>query len=333
MRHLRHTALLTITTFFIIGCGPDSPSDSKRLNPAASVSTSFESFTVEDHGGMPFLSRTIFFDFYQGLEAAEGEDDKGLASQLRTRLNVLMGLTQSDEDPTTYVAARNPFDLLHYLINTDQIATFNDGKRLMRDSLESGSPENYNTPANNAIIRFTELAGEDGSGPGPDQVWIYPLLDWKTNFSQLEPRTSVVFRSAQFIARPPEEDDENPAEIQSAFWSGRFDGDNFSATGYNRPNASNFNATGRNFGNVDFFKILTGSEYDTLFLNETSGITIEGEEPVFICAQIDYSRDEVRVAYITDPEADTRGTNADPSQCPNVGSTFTYSSEPVTQRQ
>jgi hypothetical protein len=333
MRHLRLFAALFPIVLGTTGCGPDSTSDSKRLNPAASVSLTPDSFTVQDIGGVPYVSRTIFYDFYRGLEPLAGEDDRGLTAQLRDRLEFLMGLTPDPDDPTTYVSARNPFDLLHYLINTDQVSTFNDGKRLMRDSLESGNPENYNTPANNAIIRFTDPEAEDPSEPAPDQLWVYPLLDWKTNFSPLEPRTSVVFRSAQFIARDAAEGDENPAEIQSAFWSGRFRGETFSETGYNRPDVANFNVTGRNLGDLDFFKVMTGAEYDTLFLNDTSGITIDGVEPAFICVQVDYDRDQVRVAYVVNPDDDTGGTNADPSQCQNVGTSFNYSAQTIASRQ
>lgn len=332
MRHLRLFAALAPIVFLTAGCSPDTSSGDSAFNPAASVSDSFDTFEIQDEGGMSVVSRTIFFDFYQGLEAAEGEDDRGSASALRERLGLLMGLTPS-EDGKTYVAARNPFDFLHYLINTDQISTFNDGKRLMRDSVTSGNPSTYNTPSNNAIIRFTEREGDVGQGPGPDQIWVYPVLDWTSNFSQFGPSTGTVFRSAQFIARPPEEGDAESSEIQSAFWSGGFDGGSFSATGYNQPRNSNFNATGRRFGNVDYYKRLGGSQFDTLFLIETSGITIDGVEPVFICIENNYRASQVRVTYVTDPETDTTGNNTDPTRCPAVGTAFTYSSETVPGRQ
>lgn len=332
MRHHRLFSALALIVLVTSGCGPETGSGDSAFNPATSVSQSLESFEIQDHGGMPVLSRTIFYDFYRGLEAAEGEDDKGLVLQLRQRLDRLMGLTPSS-DGQSYVAARNPFDLLHHLIHTDRIGTFNDGKRLMRNSVTSGDPATYNTPANGAIIRFTELAGDTGEGPGPDQIWVYPLLDWTSAFSDLEPSTAAVFRSAQFIARPAAAGDPEPAEIQSAFWSGGFNGEQFSAEGYNSPIAVNFNVTGRQLGNLDFYQELTGSEYDTLLLINTSGIIIDGEEPVFICAQINYRAEQVRVVYETDPEADTRGTNRNPSLCPDVGTAFNYATQPVPSRQ
>jgi|AntRauTorcE11897_2_1112592.scaffolds.fasta_scaffold01796_7 hypothetical protein len=338
MRNIRLTPFITLTALLllIVGCGADTGSDS-AFNPATSASETFESFTVEDkdQGGMPFVSRTIFFDFYRGLEAAEGKDDRGTAAQLRERLNLLMGLTPS-EDGKRYVAARNPFDLLHHVINTDQIGTFNDGKRLMRDSVTSGDPATYNTPAKNAIIRFTDLEGNTGEDPGSDQVWVYPLLDWTSSFSQFEPVTASIFRSAQFIARPPADEESEPSEIQSAFWGGQFNGDKFSATGYNQPEFVALSITGRQLGEVEFYQVYLGSQYDTLILRDTQGITIDGEEPAYICALMSYASNEVKVVYVVDPDADTGDAGSGRNvQCPDpdAGNSFIYESEPVQARQ
>jgi hypothetical protein len=330
MRYVRITSVMGLTALMLSGCGADTGSGSSSFNPATSVSEEFETFAIDDSSGTSVLSRTLFFDFYQGLEAAEGEDDRDIAEQLRQRLDLLMGLTPGPEGKT-YVAARNPFDLLHHLIHTDWIGTFNDGKRLMRDSVTSGGPATYNTPANDAVIRFKEgLTSED---PEPDQLWVYPLLDWTSKFSQFEPVTATIYRSAQFIARPPAEGTSSPAEIKSGFWSGGFKGEDFSATGYNKPQFSALSITGRQFGGVEFYQTFVGSQYDTLLLTDTSGMTIGNDEPVFICAQINYSASEVTVVYETDPDVDTSGTNQDPSQCPDVGNRFTYQTEPVAARQ
>lgn len=337
MRYLRLTPFMTLTALLlllVVGCGADTGSGS-AFNPATSVSKPLDTFTVKDDGGMPFVSRTIFFDFYQGLESAEGEDDRGTAAQLRERLNLLMGLTPS-EDGKSYVAARNPFDLLHHWINIDRIGTFSDGKRLMRDSVTSGDPATYNTPAKNAIIRFTDLEGNTGEDPGPDQVWVYPLLDWTSSFSQFGPVTASVFRSAQFIARPPTDEDSEPSEIQSAFWGGQFNGDNFSATGYNQPEFVALSITGRQLGEVEFYQVYLGSQYDTLILRDTQGITIDGEQPAYICALMSYASDEVKVVYVVDPDDDTGdGGSGRNVQCPDpvAGNSFIYDSEPVQARQ
>lgn len=333
MRHISLTALIPLTALLLGGCGPDTGSGKSAFNPATSVSRTFEDFKVQNDGGNPYISRTIFYDFYRGLEAAQGEDDRGTAAALHERLNLLMGLTPS-EDRKTYVVARNPFDLLHHLINTDQIGTFNDGKRLMYDSVTSGDPATYNTPANNAIIRFIDMAGTIHAEPEPDQEWVYPLLDWTSTFSQFKPITATLFRSAQFIARPPAEGDTTPAEIKSAFWSGRFNGNTFSATGYNQPEYVAFSVTGRQYGEVEFYQAFLGAEHDTLILRDTHGITIDGIEPAYICALVSYETSEVKVVYVENPEDDTVGSGSNPDvNCPDVGTTFTYQSEPILARQ
>jgi len=316
----------------LAGCGPESDSGSSAFNPAQPVFETFESFEVQDDGGNPYVSRTIFYDLYRGLEPESDGEDRGAASGLRERLGLLMGLTPNG-DGTSYTAARNPFDFIHYLINTDRIGTFNDGKRLMRDSVTRKEPATYNTPAKNALIQFIDLAGTDGSSPDPDQLWIYPLLDWTSNFTRFEPRTARVFRSVQFIARPPEDGDPNPAELKSGFWSGEFAGDSFSSSGYNAPNYFAFSATGRQYGDLEFYSVLVNPQYDTLILRDTSGITIDGQEPAFICAQIDYEDSETRIVYVVDPDGDTGEGSTDPAQCPNVGNAFVYQSAVINSRQ
>ncbi len=335
MRYIRLTALILLTALLIGGCRPDTGSGKSAFNPATSVSRTFEDFIVQNEDGNPYISRTIFHDFYRGLEPADGEDDHGTAAALRERLNLLMGLTPS-ADKKTYVAARNPFDFLHHLINTDQIGTFSDGKRLMYDSVTSGDPATYNTPGNNAIIRFIDMSGSTGAEPEPDEEWVYPLLDWTSSFSQFEPITATIFRSAQFMARPPTEGDTTPAEIKSAFWSGQFNGDTFSATGYNPPEYAAFSVTGRQYGEVEFYQVFRGAQHDTLILRDTHGITIDGDgiEPAYICALISYETSEVKVVYVENPADDTVGSGSNPDvQCPDVGTSFIYQSRPVQARQ
>jgi hypothetical protein len=331
MRHSRLIALIPMAALLLSGCGPDTGSGSSAFNPATPVTRTFDDFTVKNEGGNPYINRTMFYDFYKGLEPAEGADDKGTAAGIRERLNRLMGLTPGPEGKT-YVAARNPLDFLHHLINTDRIGTFNDGKRLMYDSVTSGDPATYNTPAKNAIIRFIER--HETAEPAPDQEWVYPLLDWTSSFSQFEPITASVFRSAQFIARAPAEGESDPAETKSAFWSGEFDGETFSTTGYNPPEYSAFSVTGRQYGNVEFYQAFQGKQYDTLILTGTSGIMIDGTEPAYICVLASYDTREVKVVYVVDPEDGTVGDGSRPDvQCPDVGNTFTYQAMPVTERQ
>lgn len=298
MRHSCVFAAVPLLALTLAGCGPESTSGGNFRNPAESVSLSFESFTLRNETGMPeTLPRTIFYDFYRGLEPAEGEDDEGVAPEIRQRLELLMGLTPSD-DGETYIAARNPLDLLHHVISSNEVDTFNDGRRLMRDTITDGEGARYNTPDRNALIRFTETGDLNGGDPGPDQLWVYPLLDWTSN-----PQMNKIFRAAQFIARAPEDDDSNPPEVSSAIWSGRFDGSEFSVSGYNRPEFAATSLTGRELGNVEFWQEFIGEQSDTLILTGTSGIEINGEEPDYICVELDYEANRVRV-YSSTGEAD-----------------------------
>ena len=53
MRHSCIFAAIPLFALTLAGCGPDDSSDSNYINPAASVSLSFESFTVGDDDGLP----------------------------------------------------------------------------------------------------------------------------------------------------------------------------------------------------------------------------------------------------------------------------------------
>ena len=290
MRHTCTFAAVPLLALSMTGCGPESTSGSNFRNPAASVSLSYESFELKNESGMPgILPQTIFYDFYRGLEPADGEDDEGVAAALRERLDLLMGLERTDDNDSAYSSARNPLDLLHHVISSNEVNTFNQGRRLMRDSLTEEEGARYNTPDRNALIRFTENGNSNDEEPGPDQVWVYNLLDWTSN-----PQLDNVYRAAQFIAQEPEDDDTNPPEVESAIWSGQFNGADFSVSGYNRPEFAATSLTGRSLGNVEFWQEYIDNRSDTLILNGTE-ITINGEEADYVCAELDYTTSTIKV--------------------------------------
>jgi len=336
MRHSCIFAAVPLFSLALAGCGPDTSSGSNFINPATSVSLTFESFTIHNEDGLPpVLPQTIFYDFYRGLEPADGENDEGVAAQLRERLDLLMGLTPSD-DGTHYIRARNPMDFLQHVISTNQVDSFNQGRRLMRNSMNDGEPATYNTPDKNATIRFTEVGGNNGSDPEPDQRWVYPLLDWTSN-----PQLNKIFRSFQFIARAPAPDDNTPSEIASAFWSGRFANSSFSVSGYNRPEYASLNFTGRSLGNGELFQEFIGDKSDTLTLLETSGIEVDGEEPDCIRIKVSYENSEVRVftstgEQPTNEDNDTGAKSSNPAHCGNQQNdeeAVFYQSVVIDQRQ
>lgn len=332
MRHSCIFATVPLLALILTGCGPDDSSGSNYLNPATSVSLSFESFAVTNEDGLPpVLPRTIFYDVYRGIEPANGENDQGVVAQLRDRFDLLMGLTPSD-DGTSYTRARNPLDFLHHVISTNQVNTFNDGRRLMRDSITKGEAARYNTPGNDALIRFTETGGNNGEPPEPDQTWVYVLLDWTSN-----PQLNKIFRAAQFVAGEPADDDASPPEVRSAVWSGRFHGPDFSVSGYNQPEYSVTSLTGREFGNTEMRQEFIGNKRDTLSLTQTSGITIDGEEPDCIRVDVNYEYARVRVfTSIGESPNNTAGTAPNPDHCGNQQNgdeAILYESVVISERQ
>lgn len=338
MRHSCIFAAVPLLALSLAGCGPESTSGGNFRNPAESVSLSFESFALKNEEGLPeVLPQTIFHDFYRGLEPTDGDNDEAadVAAQLRERLDLLMGLTPTD-DRTSYKSARNPLDFLHYVIASNQVDNFNQGRRLMRDSITAGEGARYNTPDKNAQIRFTETGKSNGEEPDPDERWVYSLLDWTSN-----PQINKVFRAAQFVAREPAEDDSNPPEVKSALWSGRFHGPDFAVSGYNEVEFSSTSLTGREFGNAELRKEVIGKKSDTLSLTQTSGITIDSETPDCIRVEIDYEDANVRVFTSTDEtpnteNEDTEGSSPNPAHCGNQQNgeeAVLYNSVVIEERQ
>lgn len=336
MRHSCIFATVPLFALTLAGCGPDDSSDSNFINPATSVALKFESFDIQNEDGLPpVLPQTIFYDFYRGVEPADGEDDEGIATQLRERLNTLMGLTPSN-DGTRYTSARNPMDFLQHVISSNQVDSFNRGRRLMRDSMNSGDPATYNTPDKNAQIHFTETGGNNGTEPEPDQIWVYPLLDWTSN-----PQLNKIFRSFQFIARAPDQNDSSPSEIASAFWSGRFANESFSVSGYNRPEFASLSFTGRSLGHGELFQEFIRNKSDMLTFLDTSGITVDGQEPDCIRVRVDYEAAEVRVFTSSgeDPtieDDETGETSPNPAHCGNQqngSEAIFYQSVTIDERQ
>jgi hypothetical protein len=336
MRHSCFFAAVPVLAVLLSGCGPDSSSGSNFLNPAESVSLTFESFKLGNEEGLPeILPQTIFYDFYRGLEPADGQDDQGVAAQLRERLDLLMGLTPT-EDGSSYTSARNPLDFLHHVIASNQVDNFNQGRQLMRDSITEGEGARYNTPDKDALIRFTEIGNNNGGEPGADERWVYTLLDWTSN-----PQLNKVFRAAQFIAREPDADDSNPPEVRSALWSGRFDGPDFAVSGYNEVEFSSTSLTGREFGNAELRQEFIGNKSDTLSLTQTSGITIAGETPDCIRVDIDYVDADVRVFTSTgeppnNENEDTGTSSPNPAHCGNQQNgeeAVSYQSVAIERRQ
>ena len=310
----------------VTGCGPESTGGNPPRNPAVSVSENVDSFTVRDQDGLaPVVPNTVFFDFYRGLEPVNAGEDKNTAAALRGRLDELMGLTPS-EDGKSYVAARNPLDFLNHVIADNRIPTFSDGRQLMRQAANESIAARYNNQSNGATIRFTEVIQGESGGPAQETLWVFPLLDWTSNpQANNDPQDDTVSSARQFVARPPEDDSETPAEIQSIFWSAQFSAPEFSVSGHNQPACELLNVTPRAFGNMEFSKAFANSQercqnfnvnkIDILTLSgarpedisqsacgglnlppaQPLNFAIAGENPDCVRVEVDYANSEVRV--------------------------------------
>ncbi|MEX2476547.1 hypothetical protein [Marinobacter sp.] len=311
---------------------PDSSSDDGYLNPATDVDLPMETFRLRDQQGLePALQYTAFRDFYRGIEPATAGEDNGSAEALRDHLNAFLGATPTD-DGSDYTSVRNPLDLMNEVIRSGMVDNFNEGRRLMRDSIEKDEAASYNTPANDALVRFTETDSSETTPPA-DRTWIYVMLDWTYNTD-----LGKVFRATQFVARAPADGEENPHEVASASWSGRYRASTFGTSGFNRPEFSATSYTGRTLGNVELLQEFIGTQRDTLTLTNVKGLAINGEEPDCVRVVQNYEEALARVFTSTDEpatiEEDDERT-ANPQHCGNQRNdeAISYDTVVIDQRQ
>ncbi|AZT82163.1 hypothetical protein EHN06_00580 [Marinobacter sp. NP-4(2019)] len=314
MRHSCFFAVTATITLGLSGCGPDSSGDDGYLNPATDVDLPLTTFRLQDTEGLaPVLQYTIFRDFYRGIQPATDGEDAGIAQALREHLNPFLGATPG-EDGTDYTSVRNPLDLINEVIRSGIVDNFNEGRQLMRDSVNKDEAASYNTPANDALIRFTE-SDSDSDVPAADRTWIYPMLDWTNT-----PNLGKIFRATQYVARQPAEGEENPAELASASWSGRYDASSFGTSGFNQPEFAAASLAGRTRGNVELLQEFIGTQRDTLTLTQARGIVIRGEEPDCIRVVLNYYDQRVQVFTSKDepPTLEDNGERtANPDHCGN----------------
>lgn len=336
---MRHSCLFAAVPAIFLGlsgCGADSGGGPSYPNPATDVDLALRSFALENQSGLaPVLPRTIFRDLYRAIEPATDGADQGFADQLQSYLDTLMGLAPNAEG-TDYVRARNPLDLMNEVITSGQVDSFNDGRALVRRALNNGDAANYNTPANDALIRFTET-DPDGSTPPEDQAWLYPLLDWKSN-----PDINRIFRAFQFIATKPADPAATVPELKSAFWSARYAGNSFGTSGYNAPEYAATEITGQTTGSLELLQEFVGDQRDTLSLTKgttgSPGITVNGQTPDCIRVDMDYQNQKVHVYASTgEPSTTTTDgkTTANPAYCGNQRSgdeALLYDATPVMAR-
>ncbi|WP_144821036.1 hypothetical protein [Marinobacter piscensis] len=320
---MRHACFFIVMSLMLLsGCGMEDTGSSAPINPATDVDYPLSTFTLKNQEGLePVLPYTVFYDVYLGATPQEPGDDNGFAAELRAHLDTFL---QASSDETGYKSVRNPIDLMHEVIRSGRVDNFNEGRQLMVSSVTENRAATYNTPANNALIRFSELhSGE--STPAEDQTWLYPMLDWTYNRDK-----GKVYRAMQFSASSPEQPDDLTAEIASASSSSQYAKEAFGASGFNQPEYAATSMTGRTRGKVELLQEFVGLQRDTLTLTQASGMTLNGSDPDCVKAVFQYSTS--RVTVFTSKGKQTN----DPDHCGNQEKdawTFAYDAETISHRQ
>lgn len=321
---MRHACFLIVMSFVLSGCKMEDTGSSAPINPATDVDYPLSTFTVQNQEGLaPILPYTVFHDVYRGATPQQPGADNGFAAELRAHLDTFLQAS-SDETGTGYNSVRNPIDLMNEVIRSGRVDNFNEGRQLMVSSITEERAATYNTPANNALIRFSENRSDE-STPAEDQTWIYPMLDWTYNRDK-----GKVYRAMQFAASSPEQPDDSTAEIASASSSSQYAKESFGASGFNQPEYAATSMTGRTRGKVELLQEFVGLQRDTLTLTEASGITLNGTEPDCVKAVFQYSTS--RVTVFTSKGKQTN----DPDHCGNQkgdGWVFAYDSVAISNRQ
>jgi len=197
---MRHSCFFAAMSFTLLsGCGMEDTGSSSSFNPATNVDYPLPSLTLQNQEGLePVLPYTVFRDLYRGAEPLSAGADNGFSTELRAHLNTFLNAVPNDSG-TDYKSVRNPIDLMNEVIRSGQVDNFNEGRRLMVSSIRENRAATYNTPANKALIRFSENNSDENTPP-EDQAWIYTMLDWTNN-----PGMGKVFRAMQFVATSPDQ--------------------------------------------------------------------------------------------------------------------------------
>lgn len=319
MRHNRLFAVITAFTLLLAGCGPDDGGDS-AFNPATNVDLVFSTFDLTDVEGRPSnLEHTRFRDFYRGIEPADpgNADARALADALRSHIDVFIGGVRS-ANGIDYNRVRNPLDLMNQVIASAEVTNFQEGRSYISDRIDAGEAATYNTRPAGALIRFTDQQATLARAALADRVWLYQTLAWTYNplGPDNEPGFEKVYRTIQYVAQPAADDETaEPPELVSLLAGSQFDATSFSAFGYNRPEFATVDYLSRSYGSMELRQEFSGLKTDTLYLSNTKGLTVAGQNPDCVLVTLDYPQAEL-VVFMSEGEPATLTSGADnPAHC------------------
>lgn len=336
----RHTlGLLAATLLTVTACGSDDSGDS-ALNPATDVELVFSNFELERPED---LQASLFWDFYRGIEPIDtsNSDASAWSAALRGHIDTYIG-SEKATGGRGYSVLRNPYDLMAQVIAAGDVANFRDARQYISERIDRGVAGTFNSRSNDASIRFIDREATEEGLPRPAREWVYPLLAW-VYAPAGENSSDKVIRTIQYIARAPAEGvSAGVPELQSLLVGTQFDSASFGTQGYNSPELVEASFTARTIGRMSLSQDFIDTKTDTLFISETSAITVNGESPDCVRAVLDYPM--ARLAIFTskdeparipdDSTQDQDDTRENPDYCGNKTSeTISYATEAVAGRQ
>ncbi|HLV77408.1 MAG TPA: hypothetical protein VKY53_05730 [Marinobacter sp.] len=338
MRHSCFFIAVSVAALALTGCRLESGGGgSSTLNPAQDVDLVFSTFNLSNTPqASDTLSHTRFYDFYHGIEpagAGASSENQLLAEAIRRHVDHFIGARPGD-DGTGYTLVRNPLDLMNQVISVGRVNNFDEGRSYIRRRIAAGIAGSYNSRSNNAMIRFTDQTAALEQAPRNEREWLYPTLDWRYQPANKN-LPGKVYRAIQYVARSvgPAEADQQP-ELLSLLAGSRYNANEFTDIGYNRPEFATVDYLSRNHGGIELRQeYATPAQTDTLYIKNTDQQVLDlssypgapaDSSPDCLRIELDYAMDIVRIfatdgvpARIPDPGADP-ADHPDPDKAPQI---------------
>jgi len=172
------STLSAVLAAALTACGGEDSASSSTSGKIDSVTREFETFRLVDD-----LSTTLFHDFIAGVQPAETQTQmppeeamkvaRALVEQVRPFIDATL-----TTDGFELTSVRNPLDLIHREIASNQVGVFNEGRAFVADLVAENRPGQYNTRISNANIQFIEIPDDPEAPVTNDNVWNYPTLSW-----------------------------------------------------------------------------------------------------------------------------------------------------------
>lgn len=313
-------ALLT-PALLLAGCGSDGDTSAEgqsandcgsAFNPATTVVRGFSNFRISEPQA---LDHVLFRDLIEGAQPGDPDDSRGntIADAIETETARFTGVAMTS-DGTGILSVRNPLDLLHNVIGEGSVENFNAGRRYISDCIDAGNAAQYATSANGALITFEEVQNDQKV-----DEYVYANLRWVYT----PDTTGNVIRGIRYVGQPGD-------FLDGAVLASVFGGKDFSATGYNQPEALEASFTGGDDAErLGIQQAFSGMDKDQWIRSSDGTFVFAGETVDCARVLIDY---RAQTAELLTSLGEESGSAA---YCGNLeeGTGETYSTQPVPERQ